>query len=102
MSGGDTYAFNQALPSFVITPAISDGAGFVADSNALGILFLGPFTFATFEEANGTTNCSTVRGESSGLFLVQRADAERRSRPRKASPRLQGGRAPPRSGTRCP
>jgi len=38
-------------------------------------LFLGGFTLATFEEDNGTTNLSTVRGESSGLFVVQRADA---------------------------
>jgi hypothetical protein len=47
----------------------------VADSQALGVLFLGPFSFATFEEANGTTNSSTVRGESAALFLVQRPDA---------------------------
>ena len=39
------------------------------------ILFLGGFTLATFDEDNGTTNLSTVRGESSGLFVVQRADA---------------------------
>jgi hypothetical protein len=75
MSGGDSYAFSQQLPSFVVTPAVADGAGFVADSSALGTLFLGPFTFAVFEEANGTTNSSTVRAESSGRFVVQRSDA---------------------------
>lgn len=29
---------------------------------------LGPFMFAVFEGNNGTTNTSTVRGESRGLF----------------------------------
>jgi hypothetical protein len=38
-------------------------------------LFLGPFSFVVFEENNGTTNTSTVRAESSGRFVVQRADA---------------------------
>jgi hypothetical protein len=75
MTGGDTYAFNQTPPAFVVYPAVDDGFGLVCDPGALGILFLGPFTFATFEEANGRTNASTVRGESSGLYLVQRLDA---------------------------
>jgi hypothetical protein len=30
---------------------------------------------AAFEEANGTTNASTVRAEANGRFIVQRADA---------------------------
>ena len=34
MTGGDSFAFNQQLPSFVITPAVEDG--FVCDANALG------------------------------------------------------------------
>ena len=75
MESGVTYAFPQTPPAFVVSPAISDGNGFVMDSGALGILHLGPLMFATFEEANGTTNASTVRYESSGPFLVQRADA---------------------------
>ena len=45
------------------------------DASALGILFLSPFTLAAFEEEAGSKNSSTVRAESNGLFLVQRADA---------------------------
>jgi hypothetical protein len=75
MADGDHYAFSQQLPSFVVTTAVADGEGFVADSSALGTLFLGPFAFAAFEENAGSTNTSTVRAESSGLFVVQRPDA---------------------------
>jgi hypothetical protein len=70
-----TYVFSQPAPTLIVSASVEDGGGFVADSRALGVLFLGPFTFATFEENNGTTNTSTVRGESSGLFVVQRPDA---------------------------
>ncbi len=75
MTGGDSYAFAQQLPTFVVTNAVDDGAGFVMDSQSLGTLFLGPFVFQAFEENNGTTNTSTVRAESSGRFVVQRSDA---------------------------
>jgi hypothetical protein len=75
MSGGDNYAFAQQLPTFIVTNAVADGAGFVADLDALGTLFLGPFSLRVFEENAGTTNTSTVRAESSGRFAVQRIDA---------------------------
>lgn len=42
---------------------------------ALGVLFLSPFSLQAFEEEAGSTNASTVRAESNGLFLVQRPDA---------------------------
>jgi hypothetical protein len=38
-------------------------------------LFLRPIELKVFEENSGQTNSSTVRGESSGLFVVQRPDA---------------------------
>ena len=75
MSSGVTYAFGQAPPTIVVSPSVEDGGGFVCDPGALGVLFLGPAQFAVFEEDAGSTNTSTVRFESSGLFLVQRADA---------------------------
>jgi hypothetical protein len=75
MSSGVTYAFGQSPPSVVVSPSVEDGGGFVCDPGALGVLFLGPAQFAAFEEDAGSTNTSTVRFESSGLFLVQRADA---------------------------
>lgn len=75
MAGGDSYAFAQQLPTFIVTTAVDDGAGFVADLDSLGTLFLGPFSLRAFEENAGSTNSSTVRAESSGRFVVQRADA---------------------------
>ncbi|MDP9329054.1 MAG: hypothetical protein M3P11_00150 [Actinomycetota bacterium] len=75
LTGGDSYAFSTPAPALVVSASVEDGAGFVADAAALGVLFLGPFSFQVFEENNGTTNTSTVRGESSGLFVVQRPDA---------------------------
>lgn len=75
LSGGDSYVFAQPAPAFVVTPAVDDGGGFVADATAIGILFLSAFSLQTFEEEAGKTNTSTVRGESTGLFLVQRPDA---------------------------
>jgi hypothetical protein len=75
MSAGATYAFAQYLPQMVVSTSVSDSAGFVADSAAMGTLFLGPFTFAAFEKNAGSTNSSTVRAESSGIFVVQRPDA---------------------------
>ena len=75
MSSGDSYAFSQSLPDFVVTTAVADTEGFVMDSSAAGTLFLGSFTFAVFEENAGSTNSSTVRAESSGACVVQRADA---------------------------
>ena len=35
----------------------------------------GPFTLQAFEENAGSSNSSTVRAESNGLFRVQRPDA---------------------------
>jgi hypothetical protein len=75
LTGGDSYVFQPTPPALVVSPAVSDGEGFVADSSALGILFLGPFSLQAFEEEAGTTNSSTVRAESNGLSLVQRPDA---------------------------
>lgn len=69
------YVFAQSEPTLVVSPSVDDGVGFVADASALGRLFLSPFTLQTFEENSGTTNTSTVRAESNGLFLVQRPSA---------------------------
>ena len=71
-----TWAFRQELPANVIvTTAVSDGGGFVADLSSLGTLFLGPFSLRVFEENAGSTNTSTVRAESSGVYVVQPPDA---------------------------
>jgi hypothetical protein len=75
MTGGDTYIFATPAPTVVVSPSIDNDQGFVFDSSALGILFLGPFSLQAFEENAGTTNTSTVRAESNGLFLAQRPDA---------------------------
>lgn len=75
MSAGDSYAFAQQLPQLVVTTAVADDQGFVAQASALGTLYLSPFSLQSFEEEAGATNSSTVRGESNGLFVVQRADA---------------------------
>lgn len=75
MSAGATYAFAQQMPNMVISTSVGDGDGFVCDTAAAGTLFLGPFTLAMFEEEAGQTNTSTVRAESSGIFVVQRPDA---------------------------
>ncbi len=45
------------------------------DPAAAGVFYTSPVRFATFEEDSGTTNTSTVRCESNGLFLVQRSGA---------------------------
>jgi hypothetical protein len=75
MTGGDTYAFAQGPPSVITTPTVSDDAGFVMDPGSAGTLYLSPASFAIFEEEAGSTNSSTVRFESNGLFLLQRLDA---------------------------
>jgi hypothetical protein len=75
LTGGDSYVFQQVLPTFVVTTAVSDGAGFVADASALGTLSLSPFSLQVFEEEAGSTNSSTVRAEANGLMVVQRPDA---------------------------
>jgi hypothetical protein len=75
LTGGDSYVFSQSPPRLVLTPAVADGEGFVADSTAIGILYLTPTRLQAFEENAGATNTSTVRCESEGLFLVQREDA---------------------------
>jgi hypothetical protein len=75
LGSGVTYVFAQQRPTIVVSTSVADTEGFVMDSSALGILFLSPFSLAVFEENNGTTNSSTVRAESNGLFLVQRPDA---------------------------
>ena len=56
LTNGDSYVFAQPAPAFVVSPAVGDGEGFVADASALGILFLSPFSLQTFEEeADGPT-----------------------------------------------
>jgi hypothetical protein len=75
LTGGDHYAFATPAPQFVVSPSIRDGFGFVCDTSSLGRLFLSPFRFEVFEENAGSTNSSTVRAESNGLFVVQRPDA---------------------------
>jgi len=45
------------------------------DSAGTGLLFLGSPSFATSEENASSSNTSTVRCESSGLFLAQRPGA---------------------------
>jgi hypothetical protein len=62
-------------PALVTSTAVGGGDGFVADSTALGILFLPPFSMQVFEENAGSSNSSTVRAEWNGLFLVQWPDA---------------------------
>ena len=47
----------------------------VLDSKALGVFHTTGARFATFEEADGSTNTSTVRLESNSVFAVQREDA---------------------------
>jgi hypothetical protein len=75
LTGGDHYAFATPAPQFVVSPSIEGGFGFVCDTASLGRLFLSPFRFEVFEENAGSTNSSTVRAESNGLFVVQRPDA---------------------------
>jgi hypothetical protein len=75
MESGDSYAFAQQVPQMVVTNAVADGAGFTAQASALGTLYLSPFSLQSFEEEAGATNSSTVRGESNGLFVVQRPTA---------------------------
>jgi hypothetical protein len=48
---------------------------YVIDPAAVGTLHLSSVRLATFEENNGTTNSSTVRVESNGVFIVQRVGA---------------------------
>ena len=62
LTGGDSYVFSQTPPRIVITPAVGDGDGFVADRDALGdALYLTPLRVQAFEENAGATNTSTVR-----------------------------------------
>ena len=46
--GGTTYAFSQRMPTTTISPALSDGEGFVADSSSAGTLYSSPTRFETF------------------------------------------------------
>jgi hypothetical protein len=75
LSGGSTYAFAVAPPTLVVSPSVSDGAGFVLDPAAAGTLYLSPARFEVFEENAGQTNTSTARFESHGTFVVQRPGA---------------------------
>jgi hypothetical protein len=75
MASGVTYAFNQTPPQMVVTANVADGAGFVLDPAAAGTLYLSPARFAVFEENAGSTNSSTARFESHGVFVVQRPTA---------------------------
>jgi hypothetical protein len=72
MASGVSYAFAQQEPAIVVTPAVQDGAGLVMDPANAGTLYLSPARLATFEEANGTTNSSTVRFENHSAYSVQR------------------------------
>jgi hypothetical protein len=58
-----------------VTPSVADGEGFVLDPGSAGVLYLSPASLAVFEEEAGSTNSSTVRFESNGVFVVQRSDA---------------------------
>ena len=74
---GSSYALPISvgmLPRVIASPGVQDGEGFVADAQALGVLFVGAMQFGTWEE-NAGTNTSTVRAESSGIFVPQRVDA---------------------------
>ena len=59
----------------VVSPSVDVGAGFVLDPQAAGVLYMAGPRFAVFEEDNGTTNKSTARFESHGVFVVQRPTA---------------------------
>jgi hypothetical protein len=75
LAGGVSYAFSQAAPAMIVSPSVSDGAGFVLDPAAAGTLYLSPSRFQVFEENAGQTNSSTARFESHGCFVVQRPGA---------------------------
>jgi hypothetical protein len=47
----------------------------VLDPGALGTFDASPMRVQSFEQDAGQTNSSTVRIESNGLYLAQRADA---------------------------
>ena len=53
----------------------SAAAPVVLDSQAVGRLYVSPLSLARFEEANGTTNCSTLRLEGSAQFGAERIAA---------------------------
>jgi hypothetical protein len=50
-------------------------APLVLDRDAIGVLYLSPTMFATFEENHGTTNTSTIRIESNAAWNTERPDA---------------------------
>ena len=74
MTGGDQYAFSQALPALVVTPSVADGEGFVADASSAGTLYSSPARFETFVQ-DPTKNTYVARYESNSAFQVHRTDA---------------------------
>lgn len=75
--GTDDYIFSGNELDLGLTRVTMTGLGtpYVIDPAALGTLHLSSVRVATFEEANGTTNSSTVRCESNGVYIVQRVGA---------------------------
>lgn len=74
LTGGDSYAFRQELPTLAISPSIDDGAGFVADTTAAGTLYASPTRFETFVD-EPKKNTYIARYENNSGFQVHRADA---------------------------
>lgn len=71
--GGTTYAFSQRMPTTTISPALSDGEGFVADSSRLGRFT--PARRASRRSWTTLKNTYLVRYESNTAFAVHRSDA---------------------------
>lgn len=74
MTGGDSYAFAQDLPTMVVSPSIGDGDGFVADASAAGTLYASPTRFETFVQ-DPAKNTYLARDEDNAAFQVHRMDA---------------------------
>jgi hypothetical protein len=74
LTGGDSYAFSQQLTELVVSPSISDGAAFVADSSSAGTLYSSPTRFEVFVD-DPKKNTYIARYESNANFQVHRTDA---------------------------
>jgi hypothetical protein len=66
---------DRVLARVKVVVAAGLTSSLVLDPVAAGSLYLSNVRFASFEENAGSTNSSTVRVESHGLFAVQRPDA---------------------------
>jgi hypothetical protein len=64
-------------PLFGLRPRISKALapGIVFDSRAFATLHSGPVEFASFEEAAGSTNSRTFRGELNAVCVIDREAA---------------------------